>query len=126
MITPYRLGMAAAVGTALVLLYGMGALGVIGAGGRADLMYFGVLGVLLIGAVAARLRAPGMALALGVTALGPVAIAAIALIAGLQDKEGASVVEILGLNAMFAAGFGLSAWLFLRASDHTHERPEDR
>jgi hypothetical protein len=120
MITPYRLGMTVAIGTALVLLYGMAALGVIGAGGRADLMYFAVLGVLLIGAVVARLRAPGMALALAVTALGPVVIAAIALITGLHDNEGASVADILALNAMFAAGFGLSAWLFQRAADHAH------
>jgi hypothetical protein len=126
MITPYRLGMTVAVGTALVLLYGMGALGVIGAGGRADLMYFGVLGIGVVGAVVARLRAPGMALALAATALGPVVVAAVALTAGLHDNEGASVAEILGLNAMFAAGFGLSAWLFQRAAGHTDERPEVR
>jgi hypothetical protein len=113
-LTSYRLAVVVALGTALVLLYGMGALGVIGSGGRADLMYFVVLGVGLIGAVIARLRARGMALALGVTALGPIIVAVIALAAGLQDNEGASVIEILGLNAMFAAGFGLSAWLFRR------------
>jgi hypothetical protein len=114
--TSYRLGILFAVGTALVLLYGMGALGVIGSGGRADLMYFGVLGVGVIGTVIARLRPGGMALALAVTALGPIVVAVIALAAGLQDNEGASVVEILGLNAMFAAGFGLSAWFFRRES----------
>jgi hypothetical protein len=119
--TSYRLGILLAVGTALVLLYGMGALGVIGSGGRADLMYLVVLGVGIIGTALARLRPRGMALALGATALGPVVVAAIALIAGLQDKEGASVADILALNAMFAAGFGLSAWLFLRAAGHTSQ-----
>jgi hypothetical protein len=36
--TYYRLALAVALGTGLVLLYGMAALGVIGAGGRPDLM----------------------------------------------------------------------------------------
>jgi hypothetical protein len=45
-----------------------------------------------------------------------VAVAAVALATGQQDTPGASVLEILGLTAMYAGLFGLSAWLFLRSA----------
>jgi hypothetical protein len=115
--TSYRLGVAVALGTVLFLLFGIGALGIIGAGGEPDRMYLGVLAVLAIGTVLARLRARGMAWALAATALAVVVIAVIALATGLQDTEGASVIEILGLTAMYAGLFGLSAWLFRRAAE---------
>ena len=50
-------------------------------------------------------------------ALAQALVAVIALIAGLQHTEGASVAEILGLNAMYAGLFSLSAWLFWRAAE---------
>ena len=62
--TAYRLGLTIAVGTVLFLLLGAGALGIIGAGGRPDLMYLGVVAVGVVGALAARLRARGMAVTL--------------------------------------------------------------
>jgi hypothetical protein len=113
--TYYRLAIGVAVATVLFLIYGIGALGIIGAGGRPDRMYAGVLAVLVLGTVAARLRPRGMALALLATAAAQLLVAVIALVAGLQHTEGASVLEILALNAMYAALFGLSAWLFRRA-----------
>jgi len=112
----YRLALGVALATVLFLIWAIGALGIIGAGGRPDRMYLGVLAVLVIGTVAARLRPRGMALALTATALATGLVAAIALVAGYQHTEGASVIEILGLNAMYAALFGLSAWLFRRAA----------
>jgi hypothetical protein len=114
--TSYRLGIAVAVGTSLLLLYGMGALGIIGAGGRPDLMYLGVLGVGVVGAAVSRLRAAGMAVTLVAMAAAQMVVAVIALVAGLQDEPGASVAEILWLNAAFAAMFLLSAWLFRRSA----------
>ncbi|HET7682689.1 MAG TPA: hypothetical protein VFK34_03360 [Marmoricola sp.] len=114
--TPYRLGFAVALGTSLLLLYGMAALGIIGAGGRPDLMYLGVLAVGIVGGAVSRLRAPGMAVTLVAMAAAQMMVAVIALIAGLQDEPGASVVEILWLNGAFAAMFLLSAWLFRRSA----------
>ena len=90
--TSYRLGLAITIGTLLMLVWSAGALGIIGDGGRPDLMYVGVLVVCLAGA-------------------------AIALAAGMQDDPGASVAEILGVNAMFVALFALSAWLIGRAAE---------
>jgi hypothetical protein len=114
--TYYRLAVVVALATVLFLVWGIGALGIIGEGGRPDRMYAGVLAVGVIGTVAARLRPRGMALALLATALAQTLVAGIALAAGLQHAEGASVIEILGLNGMYAALFSLSAWLFWRAA----------
>jgi hypothetical protein len=114
--TSYRLAIGVAVATVLFLVWAIGALGIIGAGGRPDRMYLGVLAVLAIGTVVARLRPRGMALALAATAAATALVAGIALVAGYQHTEGASVLEILGLNGMYAALFGLSAWLFHRAA----------
>ncbi len=113
----YRLAIGVALATVLFLIWGIGALGIIGEGGRPDRMYAGVLAVAAIGTVVARFRPRGMALAMLATVLALVVVAVIALIAGYQHTEGASVAEILGLNAMYAALFGLSAWLFRRAAE---------
>lgn len=116
--TYYRLGVGVALATALFLILGIGALGIIGAGGRPDRIYAVVLGVLVLGTALARLRPSGMAVALAATALTQVVVSAAALLAGLHQDEGASVVDIIGLTAMYATMFGLAAWLFWRAAGH--------
>lgn len=113
----YRLGLAVALGAALFLVWGVGALGIIGAGGRPDLMYLGALAVGVVGALLARFRSSGMAWALAATALALLVVAGIALVAGLHQEPGASAVEILGISGMYAALFGLSAWLFRRSAE---------
>lgn len=115
--TAYRSAVGVALVAALILLWGMGAVGVIGVeGDRADLMYLGVLAVGVIGAIIARFRPEGMARALLATALAQVLVAVIALIAGKHQSPISSVYEILGLNGFFAALFIGSAWLFRRAA----------
>jgi hypothetical protein len=115
--TYYRLAVAVALATVLFLILAIGALGIIGSGGRPDRIYAAVLGVLVLGTVIARLRPAGMAVALAATALAQAVVSATALLAGLHQAEGASVVDIVGLTAMYAALFGLAAWLFWRAAD---------
>jgi hypothetical protein len=115
--TYYRLAIGIALATVLFLIWAIGALGIIGEGGRPDRMYVAVLAVAAIGTVLARLRPRGMALTLLATAVAQMLVAVIALVAGLQHTEGASVIEILGLNGMYAALFVLSAWLFRRAAE---------
>jgi hypothetical protein len=120
--TTYRWAVAVALGTALFLVWGIGALGVLAYEGyRGDLMYLGVLAVAACGAVISRLRASGMARTMVATALAQVLVAVIALLAGAAGEPGTSVLEILGLNAMFAALFCLSAWLFRRAGQMVAE-----
>jgi hypothetical protein len=115
--TYYRLAVVVALGAVLFLILGIGALGIIGAGGRPDRIYAAVLGVLVLGTVIARLRPAGMALALAATALAQAVVSATALLAGLHEAEGASVVDIVGLTAMYAAAFGLAGWLFWQAAE---------
>ncbi len=121
--TYYLLGIGVAVATVLFLVLAIGALGIIGDGGRSDRIYAVVLAVLVIGSVIARLRPSGMALALAATALTQILVTATALLAGLPDD--ASVIDVLGITAMYAALFGLSAWLFRRAAEQHSSVPVD-
>ena len=115
--TPYRAAVAVAIGAALILVWGMGAVGVIGIeGDPADLMYFGVLAVGISGAIVARLQPDGMARAMVVTAAATALVAVIALLLGKHEAEHSSVFEILGLNGMFITLFASSAWLFRTAA----------
>ncbi len=113
--TYYLLGIGAAVATALFLVLAIGALGIIGDGGRDDRIYAAVLAVLAIGTVVARLRPHGMSLALLATALTQAVVTVVALVVGVP--EDASVLDIVGINTMYVALFCLSAWLFRRAAE---------
>lgn len=115
----YRAGAGVALGAAFMLVFLVGAVGVIGEDGdRADLMYGGVLAVGIIGAVIARFRPEGMARALLAMAVTTAAVGVIALIAGKHQAPISSVYEIVGLNGFFATLFLASAWLFRRSARH--------
>jgi hypothetical protein len=114
--TSFRLAIAVAVGTALMLVLGIGALGVIGDGGRADRGYLAVLVVLAVGTALARLRPRGMALALLATALTQVIVPVVVLATDVPGTEDVSVLDVVGLTVMFAGLFGVSALLFHRAA----------
>jgi len=113
--TYYLLGIGAAVATTLFLVLAIGALGIIGDGGRDDRIYAAVLAVLAVGTVAARLRPHGMSLTLLATALTQAVVTVAALLVGVP--EDASVLDIVGINTMYVALFCLSAWLFRRAAE---------
>lgn len=125
----YRIAAGVAVAAGLLLVWLVGAVGVIGEDGdRADLMYAGVLGVGMIGAVIARLRPRGMARTLLAMALAQALVAVIALIAGKHQAAISSVSEIVGLNGFFVALFIGSAWLFraaARSQPSDGARPSD-
>ena len=107
-----------AVVTALILIWGNLAVGLIGSEDNpANLMYGGVLTVGIIGAVLARLQPYGMARALFATALAQLLVTVIALIAGMYRYPGSSVTEIVNLNIFFVALWVGSALLFRRAGD---------
>ncbi len=115
--TVYRAAIGVAGGAAFMLLWLMGAVGVIGVeGDPADLMYFGVLAVGFIGALIARFQPRGMARALFATALAQALVVVIALILGKHQAEVSSVPEIVILNGFFVALFVGSALLFRRAA----------
>ena len=104
--------MGLALAAALLLIWLSLGVGIIGKDGDpANLMYFGVLAVGIIGAIIARLQPHGMARALFATALAQM----VALIAGL-GLPWSGPAEILVLNGFFIAMFAGSAWLFRRAA----------
>ena len=120
----YRFATILALATAFILVWLIGAVGVIGVEGDPfDLMYFGVLTVGLIGAIAARLQPHGMARALFATAFAQALVAFVALIVGKHQSSVSSVPEILILNGFFIALFLGSARLFGNAA--RQETPAD-
>ena len=113
--TYHRLAIALTIATTLFLVLAVGALGILGAGGRPDRVYAAVLAVLVLGSVVARLRARWMALALLATAATQALVTAVALLAGLPSAD-ASIIDIVGINAMYVVLWATSAHLFHRAS----------
>jgi hypothetical protein len=106
----------AVVGTFLLIWINL-AVGIIGSEDNpANLMYLGVLAVGILGAVIARFRPHGMALALVATALAQVLVAVIALVAGLGSSGENWPQVIVVLNGFFAALWLGSAWLFRKAA----------
>jgi hypothetical protein len=115
--TAYRLAIGLALATGLFLVWGVAAMGVIGAEGDPfDLLYFGVLAVGIVGALIARFQPRGMVRAVLAMALAQTLVTVIALMAGKQQSPVSSVAEIVGLNGMYIALFLGSAWLFSRAA----------
>jgi hypothetical protein len=114
---PAKAGAAAAVATALFLVWANLAVGLIGSEDEpVNLLYVGVLAVAGVGALLARFRPSGMARAMFAAALGQAAVAAIALAAGMDRLPGSSVAEIVNVNAVFAASWVGSGVLFLRGA----------
>ncbi len=107
---------AMAVGTALLLIWMNGAVGIIGsADNDANLMYGGVLAVGIAGAFLARFRPRGMALALFATALAQAVVTGIAIITG-AGTPGSTPSELVLLNGLFIALWAGSGWLFRRGA----------
>ena len=106
----YRAAVGVALATTFVLLWSNAALGVIGSeDNRANVIFFGIPVVALIGALLARLQPAGMAIALAATAAAQTLAGLIALLAGGGFGP---ALEVLGLTAFFAAPWLLSARLF--------------
>ena len=105
----YRAGVGVALAGAFMLVWANLAVGIIGSeDDPANLMFYGVLGVGIAGAMAARLRAVGMAWASLAMAVAQVVTAAIALTSG-PGLAGAMALP-------FAAFWVAAAWLFWKAA----------
>ncbi|HVE54391.1 MAG TPA: hypothetical protein VNB23_13500 [Ramlibacter sp.] len=112
----YRYGLALAIATALLLAWLSLGVGIIGQDGdRANILYFGVIAIGVIGAFLGRFSPRAMAIALFATAGAQALVAAVALAAGLGLPY-SPPAEIVLLNAFFVAMFCAAAWLFRRAA----------
>lgn len=113
----YRCAVGVALMAVLLLVWMNAAVGGILGDDPANMMYFGVLLVGLIGALVARLEPLGMSRALFATAFAMVLVPAIALLIGTPAFAN-GVPAVFGLHAVFAALFVASALLFRRAAAH--------
>lgn len=122
--TAYRVAVGLALVGVFLLVWINGAVGIIGnEGNPANLMYFGVLVVGLIGAVIVRLQPRGMAKALLAMALAQLLVPVIALMIWqpqVTSWGAAGVAGVFVLNAFFAMLFAVSALLFRHAA-HKHK-----
>lgn len=113
----YRMAVGVALAAAFLLVWVNGAVGIIGSENEpANLMYFGVLAVGVIGTSIARFQPRGMERAMFAIVLSFVFVIVIALSMGMQDYPGSSVSEILGVNGFFIMLFVLSTLLFRHAA----------
>jgi hypothetical protein len=122
--TAYRFAFGVALAAAFILVWLTGAVGIIGSeDNNANVMYFGVLAVGIVGAIVARFRPHGMARALFATALAQALVSVIALIITLGSPGSPpGVLGVLILNGSFVGLFVGSAWLFREAARGGPER----
>ena len=111
--TRYLLALGASLLTVLLLLFGIGALGIVGEGDR-DAIYLAAPAVALVVAVATRFRAGGMAVALAAASVTTVVAGVVAVVLVATDREEASLVDVVGISGMYAVLFAFAAWLFTR------------
>lgn len=109
----YRAGAGLAIGTAFLMTWVNGAVGITDS--DADGLYLGVVALGVVGALVARFRPAGMAKAMFVAALATGSVGLIALLAGLVPEYN-SGIEILGITGFFVVLWGGSALLFREAA----------
>ena len=115
--TSYRLGAAVAIATAFLTVWINLAVGIIGSENNPlNLMFFGVIAAAIVGAIAARFEAAGMARAMIVAAVLQGLIGVGTLITGWGASEPPGLIKLFILIEFFAATWLLSAWLFRRAA----------
>jgi hypothetical protein len=110
----YRAAFGVALMSGLMLIWINLAVGIIGdEDNPANLMFAGVLALAAVGALVARFRAGGMALALAVTAAAQLLVGVVAVATGLTAPRSGLIFL---LNGFFVALWFASAWLFRAAA----------
>lgn len=112
--TTYRCAVGISLGAALLLFWMNASVGGILGENPANMMYFGVLLVGLVGGVLGRLEPRGMSRALFATAFAMMLVPAIALGLGVPAFAN-GVPAVFGFHGVFALLFVCSAVLFRRA-----------
>jgi hypothetical protein len=113
----YRAGAAVALGTAFLLVWIDLAVGIIGnENNPLNLMFFAVIAAAIVGSVAARFQAKGMARAMTVAAALQGLIGVAVLINGWGASEPPALIGVVILILFFAATWLLSAFCFRKAA----------
>lgn len=115
--TAFRIAVGIALAAGFLLIWINGAVGIIGSEKNpANLMYLGVLAVGFIGAIIARFRPNGLAIAMFAAAAGQVLVAVIALAADLGASGPGWPGDVLGLTVFFAVLWTGSGLMFRNAA----------
>lgn len=113
----YRAGVVVAAGAAFLLVWVNLAVGIIGAEEEtANLLFFGVIAIAIVGGVLVRFRPAGMAGVMLVAAAVQAAIGAVALASGWGAGAENWPAVIIVTTGVFGAAWLLSAWLFRLAA----------
>lgn len=119
----YRIAVAFALFTGLSLIWINIAVGLIGSENNpANLMYYGVIAIGIIGAIVGRFESKKMQQTLFVMAGTQALIAIVALFNGMHQILGSSVTEIFGVNGFFITLFLVAALLFRYADQQQLSR----
>jgi hypothetical protein len=109
----HRAAVALAIGSTFLLVWVNLAVGLIGSGpNAANLMYIGVVAIVIIGTFLSRFTTKGMERVMFATAIALVLFAVIQLLTKMYQYPGSSVTEIIGVNTFFATLFAVSGLLF--------------
>lgn len=109
----YRGGAALAVLAAFLLIWINGAVGIIGnENNPANLVFFAIILLALIGSVVVRARAAGMSRVMMLAAGAQGLVAIFGLVRGLGAGDPPGAFGLLVLNGFFVGLFAGSAWLF--------------
>lgn len=112
----YRLGAFAAIGSAFLITWANLAVGIVGSEDNpANQLFFGALVVGVVGAMIARFRARGMAIAMSAAAAA-VGIAFVIAVSGATDEPNVSHWLELIATAIITSPLLISAWLFRKAA----------
>jgi len=122
----YRIALGIALLSTLFLVWVNGAVGLVGSENNDfNLLYFGVVLILIIGAFISRFRTKGMAIALFVTAVAQTSTILVAILIGQHHNAESSVIEIILVNVFFVTLFSISGGLFCQVSDESSIEKED-
>lgn len=109
----HRAAVALAVAATFLLIWVNLAVGLIGSGpNAANLMYAGIVIILIGGFFISRFTIKGMETAMFVTAIALLFVAVIQLLGQMYEYAGSSVFEVIVINIFFATLFALSGLLF--------------
>lgn len=109
----YRVAFAMTIGSTFLLVWVNLAVGLIGSGpNAANLMYAGIVALIIIGTFVSRFTAKGMERVMFAVVVAFMLVASIQLLSGMNEYSGSSVIEIIGVNAFFATLFAISGLLF--------------
>lgn len=115
----YRIAVGVAVLAVLLLIWMNLAVGIIGSEGNPiNLLYFGVVGISIIGAWISRLKPAGMARTMFLTGFIQILIPVILLFFGnFTIRENTNIGFVFGINIFFTVLFMISAILFKNSSN---------